>query len=392
MAVHEVITDKYVELIPYNGFTPAQIVARATQVGGYPKYDQSSSVGKVRASRSGFALIGSMMGFLPADENGKVDAGRMIRQRAGGNPSGTWSETESAFDNTTGVLKANELPRWNIFSGYTPGEWFLDNGALNFRFVRSGGRITNPLKDFAIFPHLFFGYNHAAQAPSFQASESFTATDGVVTVEFLVNIEEMQFPSTITHILAEIVIGANTQTVLMSLNDICNADLVQAQAVVFSGVASGTITGTITLFGSNSAANKVCTLSRVFTQKSFTISHTTAWNYISRLVGSSLDINVLVSGEMTLPAGSGNYPVYSGDNLSGVRLHITSSLMQGSYTNANFNLYLRGGEGGSRNIDCGSHSIVIGVDKDIDLTLITFSPALVGGETLAFEIESLTYY
>lgn len=386
MAVHEVITDLYVELTPYNGFSPAQIVERATQVGGYPKYDQSSSAGKVRASRGSLSLIQSMIGYSP------FDGGRLFRQRAGGNPSATWSETESAFDATTGVLKAGEIPRWNIYSGYSPGEWFLDFGALNFRFLRSLPYDTNPLKDFIILPDKMFGYNHAAPAPTFQANNSFLATDGGMTVEFLVQIEEMQFPSTVTHILAEIVVGASTQNVLMPLSLISNADLVAAQSIVFSGVGGSTVSGTITLYGSNSAGNKVCTLGRIFSQKNFSINHTTAWNYITREVGSSLDENVIVSGSMTLPAGSGNYPVYAGDNLSGVRIHITSSLIQGSYTHANFNLYLAGGENGSRNIACGNHTITVGVDTDIDLSLITFSPALIGGETLAFEIQSLTYY
>jgi len=388
MAVHEVITDKYVELIPYNGFTPAQIVARATQVGGYPKYDQSSSVGKVRASRGSMALLQSMIGYSPGD------GGRLIRQRAGGNPSGTWSETESAFDNTTGVLKANELPRWNIFSGYTPGEWFLDNGALNFRFVRSGGRITNPLKDFAIFPHLFFGYNHAAETPQFQVNNSYTAVDGALTVSFIVNVREMKFPDEVTHLLAEVVIGANTQTVLMELNDICNAGNVAAQSVVFSGVQVNEIT--VALFCSNSGGTKLATMGvlasavvgSAFAQKTASITHTTMWNYIARSIGAPEDTNVLVTGTMTLPAGSTSYPVYAGNNLSGVRLRINSSLLQGSYSTAFFELYL---SGNSRNIYLGSYQVGIGIPTDIDLDTIVFSPALAGGENLGFIIQSLTY-
>jgi|GEM_PF-5912384 len=381
MAVHEVITDKYVELIPYNGFTPAQIVARATQVGGYPKYDQSSSVGKVRASRGSLPLIQSMIGYSPGD------GGRLMKQRAGGNPSATWSETESAFDATTGVLKAGELPRWNIYSGFTLGEWFIDSGVLNFRFFGSYPYDSAQLKSYILVPHKIFGYNHAAEAPDFAVNASYTAVDGYVNISFLVNIKEMQFPSAITHLLAEVVVGSNTQTVLMPLSSISNADLVSAQSVSFSGVSA--TTGTVTLFCSNSGGVKVATMGRVASQKSFAISHTTMWNYLSRLVGTPFDDNVLVSAEVTLPAGSGNYPIYSGDNLSGVRIHVTSALMQGSYSNANFSLYLRGG---SRNIACGNHNILIGVPTDIDLSLITFSPALSGGETISFVIESLTYY
>lgn len=388
MAVHEVITDKYVELIPYNGFTPPQIVARATQVGGYPKYDQSSSVGKVRASRGGMNLIQSMIGYSP------FDGGRLMRQRAGGNPSGTWSETESAFDNTTGVLKAGELPRWNIFSGYTPGEWFLDSGALNFRFVRSGGRVTNPLKDFIILPHLFFGYNHAAETPQFQVNPNYTAVDGNVTISFLVGIKEMKFPDEVTHLLSEVVVGANTQTVLMPLSSISNADLVSGQSVVFSGVAVNSFT--VELFCSNSAGNKLATMgvlassvvASAFAKKTATITHTTMWNYISRAIGSPFDENVFISGTMTLPAGSGNYPVYAGNDLSGVRLRINSTLQQGSYSTAYFELYLAGN---SRNIYIGSFQVGIGTPTDFDLDTIVFNPALAGGENLGFIIQSLTY-
>lgn len=388
MAVHEVITDKYIELIPYNGFTPAQIVARATQVGGYPKYDQSSSAGKVRASRGSLSLIQSMIGYSPGD------GGRLIRQRAGGYPSGTWSETESAFDNTTGVLKANELPRWNIFSGYTPGEWFLDNGALNFRFVRSGGRITNPLKDFAIFPHLFFGYNHAAETPQFQVNNSYTAVDGALTVSFIVGIKEMKFPDDVTHLLAEVVVGANTQTVLMSLSAISNAGNVSAQSVVFSGVAVNSLT--VELFCSNSSGTKLATMgvlassvvASAFAKKTATITHTTMWNYIARSLGAPEDLNVLVSGTITIPAGSTSIALYAGNNLSGVRIRINSSLLQGSYSTAYFELYLAGN---SRNIYIGSYQVGIGTPTDFDLDPIVFNPALAGGENLGFIIQSLTY-
>jgi|GEM_PF-5457709 len=159
MAVHEVITDKYVELEAYCGFTPAQIVERATQVGGYPKYDHSSSYNKVRASRGSLPLIQSMIGYSPND------AGRLFRQRVGGNPSAAWSESESAFDETTGVLKSGEFPRWNIWSGFSPGEWIRSGINLIFRFPRSAGLVTNPLKDYIIFADRFFGYNHQAVKP-----------------------------------------------------------------------------------------------------------------------------------------------------------------------------------------------------------------------------------
>ena len=388
MAVHEVITDKYVELVPYNGFMPAQIVARATQVGGYPKYDQSSSVGKVRASRGGMNLIQSMIGYSP------FDGGRLMRQRAGGNPSGTWSETESAFDNTTGVLKAGELPRWNIFSGYTPGEWFLDNGALNFRFVRSGGRVTNPLKDFIILPHLFFGYNHAAETPQFQLNPNFTAVDGGLTVSFIVNVKEMKFPDEVTHLLAEVKIGINTQTVLMPLTAICNAGNVQAQSVVFAGVQDNSVE--VELFCSNSSGTKLASMgvlassvvASAFAKKTATITHTTMWNYIARSLGAPEDLNVLVSGTITIPAGSTSIALYAGNDLSGVRIRINSTLLQGSYSTAYFELYLTGN---SRNIYIGSFQVGIGTPTDFDLDTIVFNPALAGGENLGFIIQSLTY-
>lgn len=380
MAVHEVITDLYVELIPYNGFTPAQIVARATQVGGYPKYDQSSSAGKVRASRGSFPLIQSMIGYSP------FDGGRLFRQRAGGNPSGTWSETESAFDATTGVLKAGEIPRWNIYSGYAPGEWFLDSGVLNFRFLRSAPYDSSPLKDFIILPDKFFGYNHAAEAPDFSVNASYTAVDGAMTVSFIVGTKEMKFPDEVTHLLAEIVVGANTQTVLMALTSISNAGSVAGQSVSYSGVAVNS--GTVTLFCSNSSGTKLATMGRVASQKSFTITHITLWNYVSRQVGATQDDNVQMSGSMTLPSGSGNYPVYAGNNLSGVRLRITSLLLQGSYSDAYFDLYLNSNQ---RSIYIGSYQVAIGTPTDFDLDEIVFSPALAGGETLAFIIQGLTY-
>jgi len=380
MAVHEVITDLYVELIPYNGFSPSQIVARATQVGGYPKYDQSSSAGKVRASRSSFPLLQSIMGYSPGD------GGRLFRQRAGGNPSAAWSETESAFDSATGVLKVGESPRWNIYSGYSPGEWFLDFGALNFRFFRSENYVTNALKEYVCLPDKFFGYNHAAETPDFQVNESFIATDGALTVWFIILINEMKFPDTVTHILAEIVVETSTQTVLMALDSISNAGPVAAQPVVFSGVSANS--GTATLFCSNSSGTKLASMGRVFSQKSFTITHHTAWNYLSHLVGSSLDDNVQIDGTVTSPSGTGNYPIYAGDNLYNVVIRINTALLQGSYTTAYFDLYL---QSTLRSVFMGSFQVPIGTPYDIMKNSIVFNPALEGGESLSFVITGFTY-
>jgi len=380
MAVHEVITDLYVELTPYNGFSPAQIVARATQVGGYPKYDQSSSAGKVRASRSSFPLLQQMIGYSPGD------GGRLCRQRAGGNPSAAWSETESAFDSATGVLKANESPRWNIYSGYTPGEWFLDFGALNFRFLRSESYVINALKEYVIMPDKFFGYNHAAETPDFQVNESFIATDGALTVWFIAGIKEMKFPDTVTHLLAEVVVGAATLTALLALESISNAGPVSAQPVVFSGVDANS--GTVNFFCSNSSGTKLATMGRLVGQKSFTITHHTMWNYLSRLVGASLDENVQVDGTVTAPAGTGNYPIYAGNDLSGVTIRINTVLLQGSYSDVYFDLYL---QSSLRSMYIGSYQVPIGTPYDLYISSIVFSPALAGGESMGFMIQGLTY-
>lgn len=380
MAVHEVITDLYVELTPYNGFSTAQIVERATQVGGYPKYDQSSSAGKVRASRGSLSLIQSMIGYSP------FDGGRLFRQRAGGNPSGTWSETESAFDATTGVLKAGEIPRWNIYSGYTPGEWFLDSGVLNFRFLRSLPYDSSPLKDFIILPDKFFGYNHTAATPDFSVNASYTAVDGAMTVSFIVGTKEMKFPDTVTHILAEIAVGAATQTALLALESISNAGPVSAQPVGFSGVSANS--GTVNFFCSNSSGTKLATMGRLVGQKSFTITHHTMWNYLSRLVGASLDDNVQIDGTVTSPSGTGNYPIYAGNDLSGVVIRINTVLLQGSYSDVFFDLYLQSSQ---RSMFIGSYQVPIGTPYDIYINSIVFSPALAGGESLSFVITGFTY-
>lgn len=380
MAVHEIITDLFIELIPYNGFSPAQIVARATQIGGYPKYDQSSSAGKVRASRGSLSLIQSMIGYSP------FDGGRLFRQRAGGNPSAAWSETESAFDSATGVLKVGESPRWNIYSGYSPGEWFLDFGALNFRFFRSENYVINALKEYIILPDKMFGYNHAAETPDFQVNESYVATDGALTVWFIVGIKEMKFPDTVTHILAEIVVGASTQTALLALESISNAGPVSAQPVGFSGVSVNS--GTVNFFCSNSSGTKLATMGRLVGQKSFTITHHTMWNYLSRLVGASLDDNVQIDGTVTSPSGAGNYPIYAGNDLSGVVIRFNTVLLQGSYSDVFFDLYLQSSQ---RSMFIGSYQVPIGTPYDIYINSIVFNPALAGGESLSFLIQGLTY-
>lgn len=285
-----------------------------------------------------------------------------------------------------GVLIPGAEPHWNRWSNKMPAEWVIESGAMILRLKRNALN-TNGGYDFRL--HDFRGYDHSALTPEFTCNSTFSATGGAVTIEWYLHMHQIKLPDLITHILVEATIGSATESNLIPLADIIDGELVSAYSVDFTGIFA--TSGSITAYASSSTGTKLATIANIVPTLNFAISHVVQYGYLSRVVGAPLDMNVFISGEITVPTGSGNIELPSGGtSISGITIAVVASSM--SYTSVWFNLYLE--QTGETDKYVGAYYVQansMGITTNINNISVVLNSSISPGDNLAFKITSLTY-
>ena len=297
-----------------------------------------------------------------------------------------------AFD-ADGYLIAGAAPYWNVFSYNIPGEWDYSNGPLELRLYRDPplptgfGNLLHRLGDFR-------GYNHDAQAPQVAVGQ-LVAVSGAGDVGVLMNMHEWHLPIDVTHIRVKITIGGATQYILIPLEDVnYEAELIQGYTSSFSGIGTGTTSGSVWLYASNSGGSELADITALVSGSSsisFAISHSSSTGTLARVVGYASDPNLTLSPSIISPVGSGSIKVPAGDStLSGITIRVTA--VSSTVSNFSFDLYLQ--QTGETDLFIGSYNGMAtseGFANDYFLDTITLEDTVAGGDNLGFIMSNLSY-
>lgn len=295
-----------------------------------------------------------------------------------------------AFD-SSGYLISGAEPYWNKWAYYIPGEWDYENGPMELRLHRNSDSPSG-------FDHIlggFRGYNHSAQAPQVAVPSSVVVVSGAANVGVLMNMHEWHLPLDVTHIRVKITIGSATQYILAALADInWEADLIEGYTSSFTGIGTGTTSGTVRLYASNSGGSELADITALVSGSSsitFSMSHSSSTGTLARMVGYSSDPNLTLSPSIISPVGSGSISIAAGTSaLSGIVIRVTAA--SSSVSNFSFDLYLT--MTGESNLFVGSFSGMAtntGYANDYYLDEITLSSAVSGGDNLGFIMTNLSY-
>lgn len=291
-----------------------------------------------------------------------------------------------AFD-TTGYLIADALPYWNIWSWGIPAEWDYSNGPMELRLPRNADATLG--YDYRLGG--FRKYDHTAAAPQVAVSSTVTFTSGGGSIGVLMNIHQWHLPADVTHILAKIVIGSTTQTILIDRADVdWTAELIEGYTSSFTGVSA--TSGTVTIYASNESAQELANITPWMygaTSISFTVSHSSTVGTLSRLVAYSFDENLTLNA--AIYPGTGSIQIAAGTtSLSGIAIRVTAA--SATVSNFSFDLYLL--MTGETDLFVGSFNGMAtseGYVNDYYLDEITLSSAVAGGDILGFTMQNLSY-
>ena len=215
-----------------------------------------------------------------------------------------------AFD-SAGELISGAETYWNKFAAHIPGDWTLDGTDLKLRL---------PVLDVVTFQHIlgrFRQYNHnAPEARAIIPSEQ-SCFAGTINVAINADLGEWALPSSITHLLIKVTIGATTKTLLLARADVWHdesGDPVEGNLIQFTGVSTGTTSGTVKVYGSNASSDELTDLTPWMTGEttfSFNIIHSSAYGTLSRTVGESL-MMWRCRGQSQTHLGSGDIQIAAG--------------------------------------------------------------------------------
>ena len=172
-----------------------------------------------------------------------------------------------------------------------------------------------------------------------------------------------------------------------------SGDPVEGNLIQFTGVSTGTTSGTIKVYGSNSSSDELTDLTPWMTGETtftFDIIHSSTYGTLSRTVGGILD-DVEVSGSVTDPSGAGDIQIAAGTTkLDGIIISATAT--SASYTNFSVDLYVtQSGESNKLvNTYAGTCS-PSGVVNAFIIRTLTLNSAVAGGDVLTFLMSNLTY-
>lgn len=294
----------------------------------------------------------------------------------------------NAFD-SSGYLISGAEPYWNKWSWGIPAEWDYTNGPMELRLPRNADATLG--YDYRLGG--FRQYDHTAAAPQVAVSSTVTFTSGGGSIGVLMNIHQWHLPADVTHILAKIVIGSTTQTILIDRSDVdYTAELIEGYTSAFTGIGSSTTSGTVTIYASNASAQELANITPWMygaTSISFTVSHSSTVGTLSRLVAYSMDENLTLNA--AIYPGTGNISIAAGTtSLSGYTIRVTATST--TVSNFSFDLYLS--MTGETDLYIGAFNGMAtseGYVNDYYLDEITLSSAVAGGDTLGFTIQNLSY-
>jgi len=294
-----------------------------------------------------------------------------------------------AFD-SAGELISGAETYWNKFAAHIPGDWTLDGTDL---------KLCLPVLDVVTFQHMlgrFRQYNHNAPKPRALIPSEQSCFDGTINVAINADLGEWALPSSITHLLIKVTIGVTTKTLLLARADVWHdesGDPVEGNLIQFTGVSTGTTSGTIKVYGSNSSSDELTDLTPWMTGEttfSFNIIHSSEYGTLSRTVGGILD-DVEVSGSVTDPSGSGDIRIAAGTTkLDGIIISATAT--SESYTNFSVDIYVT--QSGESNKLVNTYSGTCspsGVVNAFIIRTLTLNSAVAGGDVLTFLMSNLTY-
>ena len=294
-----------------------------------------------------------------------------------------------AFD-SAGELISGAETYWNKFAAHIPGDWTLDGTDL---------KLGLPVLDVVTFQHMlgrFRQYNHNAPEPRAIIPSEQSCFAGTINVAINADLGEWALPSAITHLLIKVTIGVTTKTLLLARADVWHdesGDPVEGNLIQFTGVSTGTTSGTIKVYGSNSSSDELTDLTPWMTGEttfSFDIIHSSEYGTLSRTVGGILD-DVEVSGSVTDPSGAGDIQIAAGTTkLDGIIISATAT--SASYTNFSVDLYVT--QSGESNKLVGTYAGTCspsGVVNAFIIRTLTLNSAVAGGDVLTFLMSNLTY-
>ena len=292
--------------------------------------------------------------------------------------------------NSMGELMTDTELYWNKFAAHIPADWILDGTDLKLRLpVLTVGTYEHKLGRFREYNH------NAPDARAVIPSEQ-SCFAGTINVAINADLGEWALPSAITHLLIKITIAATTKTLLLAREDVWHdesGDPVEGNLIQFTGVSTGTTSGTIKVYGSNISSAELTDLTPWMTGETtvtFNIIHSSAYGTLSRTVGGILD-DVVVSGTITDPSGSGDIQIAAGTTkLDGIIISATAT--SESYTNFSVDLYVtQSGESNKLvNTYAGTCS-PSGVVNAFIIRTLTLNSAVAGGDVLTFQMSNLTY-
>lgn len=293
-----------------------------------------------------------------------------------------------AFD-SSGYLISGAEPYWNKWSWGIPAEWDYDTGSMELRLPRN----TDAPNGFDYRLGGFRQYDHTAAAPQVAVPSTVTFVSGAGSVGVLMNIHQWHLPADVTHILAKIVIGSTTQTILIDRADVdYTAELIEGYTSAFTGIGSSTTSGTVTIYASNSSAQELANITPWMygaTSISFTVSHSSTVGTLSRLVAYSFDENLTLNA--AIYPGTGNISIAAGTTeLSGIAIRVTATST--TVSNFSFDLYLQ--QTGETDLFIGSYNGMAtskGFANDYFLDTITLEDTVAGGDNLGFIMSNLSY-
>lgn len=318
--------------------------------------------------------------------------GGLIAKAASGGVGGYAFYINETYETTgyrNGYLIPEATPHWNIWSNKIPAEWdYLSGGGpIELRLKRNELN-TNGGYDFRL--HDFREYDHTAVQPELSVASSFNFVGNAGDVSWLTNFHQIALPIDVTHILAKVTIGTQVKTLNMLLENIIDSsELIQGYSLSFTNVTQ--TSGTLQLFASNNQGVELATLENIVSTKNFTINLLPNFATLSRSVLSPYDQDIIITGSITIPTGTGNIQLAVGTTqLTGIRMRfIAQSTI---YSQVNFDLYLQQTEEsdkyvGNYNINAGDPALFTNISN----ISVILNSATAGGDNLGFIMENLVY-
>ena len=297
------------------------------------------------------------------------------------------NETYGTTGYRNGYLIAGAAPHWNMWSNKIPAEWDYSNGTMELRLKRN---VLNTLGGYDARLGDFRGYDHSAVQPQLSVASSFNFTGGVGDISWLTHFHQIALPADITHILAKVTIGAQVKTLLMPLADIIDSTpAISAYSLNFTGVSE--TSGTVQLYASNGIAQEVATLTNIVSVKNFTVNHLAQYAYLSRGVAAPQIQDLMLTGNITVPTGSGSIQIAAGTTeLTGITIRVSASST--IYSSVWFDLYLQ--QTGKLDVYVGSYNVSAGNpvwNTDLQNIAVTLQSAAAAGDNLGFIMTNVTY-